>query len=310
MGAMTLLVDSRSARLELARAGVVGYRKTADHYYRVGLDALRAIVIYGKSEINSDLLLACQQSGVSVVLLPGRQKGEVVHLFPHCNRYALLRMRQHRCYANPGERLAISRLIVRAKLLRQNAFLCEMGFDPVLDPAIERLDEADSIASLMGMEGAAAARYFALWQKRWPQQWQFKGRNKRPPRDPVNAMLSLCYTLALHHMGRITALRGLDLAFGFLHEALHNRPSLALDLLEPLRPIVDRWVWQWLIDRKKATIDDFYNHGVFGYRMNKNTRAVFFQDWFSEETRLLQQPARESLALILKALRKREAGTD
>jgi CRISPR-associated endonuclease Cas1 len=84
---------------------------------------------------------------------------------------------------------------------------------------------APSLDALMGLEGAAAARYFGLWATAWQQPWHFPGRNRRPPRDPVNALLSLGYTLALNPVGQQAALRGLDVSLGFLHAPHSGRPG-------------------------------------------------------------------------------------
>ena len=84
---------------------------------------------------------------------------------------------------------------------------------------------------------------FQLRQAR-DKPWHFKERNRRPPRDPVNALLSLSYTIIGNSIGQLATIRGLDVSLGFLHIPLKGRPSLALDLVEPVRPWVDQWLWQ------------------------------------------------------------------
>jgi CRISPR-associated protein Cas1 len=90
----------------------------------------------------------------------------------------------------------------------------------------------------------------------WDKSWHFEERNRRPPRDPVNALLSLSYTIIGNSIGQLATIRGLDISFeakvfgknicleGFLHIPHKGRPSLALDLVEPVRPWVDQWLWQ------------------------------------------------------------------
>ena len=80
-------------------------------------------------------------------------------------------------------------------------------------------DEAADLSILLGVEGAAAARYLQAWRGLWGGEWGFKGRNRRPPRDPVNALLSLTYSMAQGPVGRLALRHGLDPALGFLHHA-------------------------------------------------------------------------------------------
>lgn len=155
----------------------------------------------------------------------------------------------------------------------------------------------------MGIEGAASARYFAAWGRLWEPPWEFPRRSRRPPRDPINALLSLSYTLALQYVGRMAVLRGLDTALGFLHTPQPGRPSLALDLLEPVRPWIDQWVWQSLNGRRLLKTDHFVFNRADGCRLNKEGRGLFYAAWHQDEAHWLRRPARNGLALVLNALR-------
>jgi CRISPR-associated protein Cas1 len=214
-----------------------------------------------------------------------------------------LRHAQHLALADPERRLAVARLLVRAKLDQQVLWLEAHGLDAA---TVRRFgaeaDAAAGIPALMGVEGAAAARYFSLWAGLWQPPWHFPGRNRRPPRDPINALLSLGYTLALSRVGQLAALRGLDPAVGFLHSPVDGRPALALDLLEPVRPWVDQWVWR-LLDSGAFTPEDFTHGKADGCRLAKAARAVFYREWHSEEDQWLPRPARHSLAIVLRSLR-------
>jgi CRISPR-associated protein Cas1 len=98
----------------------------------------------------------------------------------------------------------------------------------------------------MGQEGAAAIAYFQGLAQIIAPRWGFCGRNRGPPRDPVNALLSLCYTLAAQTILRTLQRKGFDPALGFLHPPEAGRHSLVLDALEPIRPEIDRFVLQLL----------------------------------------------------------------
>ncbi len=104
---------------------------------------------------------------------------------------------------------------------------------------IDHLGRCRSLLSLNGMEGRGTAVYFSVFRHliRRPG-WTFTGRVRRPPGDPVNVLLSLGYTVLAHNVESAVRTVGLDPYLGFLHQVEYNRPSLALDLMEPFRPIV------------------------------------------------------------------------
>jgi CRISP-associated protein Cas1 len=291
-------VDRRGACLDLAGPSVVRVRYGEDDTHRVGLHGLRRIMLQGDVQVSSALLRACSDAGVGLVLSPGRGRGETVHVFPAARGPAALRLAQFRCHEHNEQCLALARKLVAAKITQQALWLAAYGIEAPLQRFIDRAHQAPDMAVLMGIEGAATARYFTLWGGLWREPWSFDGRNRRPPQDPVNALLSLGYTLALSYVGRIATLRGLDVAIGFLHVPEHGRPSLALDLLEPVRPRVDQWVWQ-LLNGGRLSPDNFTYSQMEGCRLDKEGRAAFFNEWYSSEDDWLQRSARNALALIL-----------
>jgi CRISPR-associated protein Cas1 len=118
-----------------------------------------------------------------------------------------------------------------------------------LAAAAAALDGAANLDALRGHEGAGAAAYFGAWRASLPQSWGFQGRAFHPPPDPVNAALSFGYTLLLNDALTAVHLAGLDPYLGAFHAVEAGRPSLALDLMEPFRPlVVDRVVLELLRD--------------------------------------------------------------
>ena len=111
-----------------------------------------------------------------------------------------------------------------------------------LERRVESAAGAAGLDSLRGIEGAAAASYFQLLGRMVPESYGFDGRNRRPPRDPVNALLSLGYVLVGNELQALLDAIGFDPYLGIFHQLDYGRPSLALDLLEELRaPLIDRW---------------------------------------------------------------------
>lgn len=303
MTVMTLLIDRRGTRVALANTGVVEVRYEDGETHKIGLAGLRRIIVQGDAQLSASLLRACSAAGVAVILVAGRGRGEPAHLFPAPRGTILLRHAQHRCYADPVRRLDIARALVRAKIQQQVLWLDAHGEgSETVSRFLAQAESAAGINELMGVEGAAAARYFSVWSKCWRNPWHFSGRNRRPPRDPVNSLLSLGYALALNHVGRRATLSGLDLALGFLHAPFPQRPSLALDLLEPVRPWVDQWVWR-LLESGALKPADFTDRRQEGCRLSKEGRGVFFREWHINEDDWLPKPARHALAIVLSKLR-------
>lgn len=137
---------------------------------------------------------------------------------------------------------------------------------------------ASSRASLMGVEGAAAAASFKLLAKILPREWGFSGRNRRPPRDPFNALLSLGYVLAGGEILKVVQGKGLDPGLGFLHASQHGRAALVLDLLEPHRPVIDNFVLS--LTKGLLTPNDFTISSQEGCRLSKEARGIFYRTWF------------------------------
>jgi CRISPR-associated protein Cas1 len=164
---------------------------------------------------------------------------------------AYLRAAQFRVAADPGRCLALARQIVSAKVAAQRTFL-RRNAAGLPDEALEDLAQQDKNAvacdkmeSLLGIEGLAAKVYFSHFSRMvkgdaLPTDWDFAHRNRRPPKDPINALLSFGYAMLAKECTVALAAEGFDPYWGFYHQPRHGRPSLALDLMEEFRtPIVD-----------------------------------------------------------------------
>ncbi|MEJ2250043.1 MAG: CRISPR-associated endonuclease Cas1 [Candidatus Lokiarchaeota archaeon] len=134
---------------------------------------------------------------------------------------------------------------------------------------------------LMGIEGRAAATYFQQYGNLFPREFKMFNRTRRPPRDPVNSLLGLGYTILQGHITTAIAAAGLELYGGFLHSDRSGKPSLALDLLEEFRqPIIDRLVARILI-KGQLSPDDFEN-SIHGYFLKKEKKSFFYKELRNE----------------------------
>lgn len=134
------------------------------------------------------------------------------------------------------------------------------------------------LGSLRGFEGAAARAYFAGLAGVMPPALEFGGRNRRPPRDPVNVCLSLGYTLLHTQAVQACTMAGLDPLLGFYHRPSFGRESLASDLIEPLRPAMDLW-WVWELLRTRNLREEHFSTDKGACLLGKAGRGVFYADW-------------------------------
>jgi len=138
------------------------------------------------------------------------------------------------------------------------------------------LPQAGSIDALRGHEGACARVYWQALTAAFAPGLGFTGRNRRPPRDPVNAVLSLAYTIATFEAGRQVQRVGLDPMIGFLHSPSFGRESLACDLIEPLRPRIDLWA-ERLFRERSLRKEHFTQGDQQACLLGKAGRAAFYE---------------------------------
>jgi CRISPR-associated protein Cas1 len=159
-----------------------------------------------------------------------------------------LRRRQYAAAGDPVRCLSLARRFVQAKIancrtfLRRNHAAAPDGVLQDLKGDHQRAGAVESLEALLGVEGTAARRYFAefagLFKGGDEMPFDFNGRNRRPPRDPINAMLSLAYALLVREWTTTLHAVGLDPYLGFYHQPRYGRPALALDLMEEFRPLI------------------------------------------------------------------------
>lgn len=200
----------------------------------------------------------------------------------------LTRVRQHRAFARPEARLEWAKAVVAGKVeamaaaarhfQRHGAALAGPLMERLADAA-GRVAGATSTASLLGLEGSASAAWFEFFAALVRPPWSFPGRVRRPPTDPLNALLSLGYTWLLNRATARAEGRGYEVYLGGLHEYRAGRPSLACDLIEPLRvPAVDRWAVA-VCGRGELTPDQFRAGDDGGFRLQPKLFGRTLHSW-------------------------------
>lgn len=259
---------------------------------RVPLEAIDAVVVLGSAQITTQALDACVRRGVRVAALQmsgavrfvvGDSIGGNVHL-----RTAL-----YRAVTDDARSLGLSRAIVAAKLQNSRKVIDRWARDEndpteaqylaeraawILD-RVPRLAAASTANHVRGIEGDVARIYFgALARVVSKSDLEFSTRTRRPPRDPVNAMLGFCYGLLVtEFIGAIESV-GLDYQMGFFHRPRSGRPSLALDLAEELRALTDRFVVS-LVRRRQVGPDSFVRTPGGGVYLSDEGRTRLIEAW-------------------------------
>jgi len=206
------------------------------------------LVLCGNVSLTPFIIKCCADAGIPIMHL------SLGHYFYGMTagfalRNAFDRAAQFRTADDSTRCLVLARAFVAAKganqrtLLRRNGVAVPQERLAAMQRAVEEAESAESLESLLGHEGSIAAIYFENFQsmlrpKSEGMVLDVFTRNRRPPRDPVNAMLSFCYALLVKDCTVALAANGLDPFWGFYHKPRHGRPALALDIMEEFRPLV------------------------------------------------------------------------
>jgi CRISPR-associated protein Cas1 len=225
-------------------------RADGEEVSRVGLKDVSQLVLCGNVQVSTQTLHLLCEADVPVVLL---SSGMWFHGIAHGQslRNAYDRAAQFHTAADPVRCLAFAKALVRDKAMNQRTQVRRnsppsASLDRVMadiDDLVSRIETVQSVDSLLGIEGNVARQYFGnfaamLKPRDFDADWDFNSRNRRPPKDPVNAMLSFAYALLAKECTVALLAEGLDPYWGLYHKPRHGRPALALDLMEPFRPVV------------------------------------------------------------------------
>lgn len=281
----SLFVDRRGIEIDVESEALV-FREQGERVGTVPIAPLKRVFLRGDVTLKTSVLGKLGEHGIGVVILSGR-KAEPTLLLARPHNDAARRVAQYRLSLNADFCRTFAESVVESKVRAQLALLGELRESELasrypltvrmrnLDGVLAKLAGAPNVASLRGLEGNAAAEYFAALAEVVPESLHFGGRNRRPPRDPLNALLSLGYTLL--HSEAVTALygAGLDPFIGFMHALDFGRESLACDVVEPLRVDVDRFSLR-LFKSGELRPEDFSNTES-GCMLGKAGRSRYYQ---------------------------------
>ncbi len=280
---MTVVYITRPGSTLAARSRALVVSGGGETLARIPALAARSVVALAPTHVTSAALALCAREGVELVVVP-RHAGVLARLGASESGLAL-RAVQYRRADDPGFCQQFARSVVLGKVRNQRRLLGrsrgrhEPGVREARDElgvTLDRVERAEDVAALRGLEGRASAIYFRALRGLLNPEYGFRGRNRRPPRDPVNALLGFAYTLLTAEAAATVAGVGLEPALGFFHRARAGRPALALDLVEEFRaPVADALVLAVTGLRKLAP--EHFRVGSTGVRMKVSARRRFLE---------------------------------
>jgi CRISP-associated protein Cas1 len=279
---------------------------------RIPLNKVTQVVIYGNITLTTPVINALMERHIEICYLTVYGKF-IARVSGDDHKHGRLRLLQRRAHDDATDTFRVALSCVRGKLHNQRTLLLRSNRtrdDEAVDAAAEQIgaliaqvdalpDEATPppdpsrpqqdtlLGYLMGLEGAAAAAYFQGYGKLFSEEWErmFNGRHKRPPTDPINALLSYGYTILTWQTVAAAQIVGFDPYIGYLHSTQYGRPALALDIIEMFRaPIVDSVVLT-LLNNRMLGVEDF-QESLGAWRLTDGGRRVFLQKF---EERLNQE---------------------
>ncbi|MDH2998904.1 CRISPR-associated protein Cas1 [Pasteurellaceae bacterium LFhippo2] len=279
----SLYIDRKCTTLKLSNDVLICY-ENQERIATIPLAPIDRIYLKGGINIEASLLAKLGERNIGVIFLAGRKNTPTMFM-PQPHNDAERRLMQYQLASDINFCLPFAQNLIVSKLVAQKAFLESYSATiPNLEEKltqfnqlIHKIQNQRSLASLRGIEGKAGAIYFECLADILPSELKFDGRNRRPPRDPFNSLLSLGYTLL--HAESVNALyaAGLDPYISFYHAVDFGRESLACDVMEPIRPLFDQWLTT-AFEQQLFKIDDF-SYTNEGCLLNKAGRVVFYSEF-------------------------------
>ena len=301
----TLFVTSEDIYLSLEGENVLANRD-GEVVARYPLHTLQTIVSFSYSGASPALMGACAEKGIGLAFCTPRGRF-LARVCGESNGNVLLRREQYRIADDPHRSCAVARDMIFGKLSNSGASIQRTLRDHAprvqncgLEDAASQIRQllsqvlaAADLEALRGLEGVGASAYFGVLDHMLlnrKEDFYFRGRNRRPPLDRVNAMLSFAYSLLAHDCASALESVGLDAYVGFLHRDRPGRESLALDLMEELRPcMADRFVLT-LVNNRMIRPEDFQTQDSGAVLLTDDGRKKFLKAWQERKRDTLTHP--------------------
>jgi len=296
--ALPLYVQEQGATVGKHGLGLV-IRKGKEKLGSTGLKDISQLVLCGSVTVTAQAINWLCREGIPIVhLTTGHWFCGITTGITLRNAYA--RAAQYKAASEPARCLDLAKAVVLAKganqrtILRRNATLASTVDLDQMAELLNKVPRAPSCEHLLGLEGNLAARYYTnfarlLSPRDFDADWDFTTRNRRPPKDPVNAMLSFGYAMLAKECTVALLAEGLDPWWGFYHKPRHGRPALALDLMEEFRPLVVDSAVITAINTGMVSAKDFQRSNA-ACLLNDTGRKAFIRAYEARLDQLVTHP--------------------
>ena len=302
-----LYITQQGAMLHKSGNQVI-VKKGRDVLQEIPIVHLDEVVIFGNGHITTPTIgyLLNKNIPVSFLSSRGKYRGKLQPAYAKDTR---IRQQQYAVASDPPQCLELAKCFVRGKITnairfsqRQRSQNAEVkSAARAARQTLEKLERAENLESLLGYEGAGAAAHYQAFRQFLAHDWGFTTRQFRPPPDPINAMLSLGYTLLHNHVYAFANVVGFDPYCGYFHQPKHGHAALASDLMEEFRQIiVDGYVLS-LVNNNRIRPEDFEQTNK-GIRFTKEALDRFLTGYYGRMKQTFQHPTRNEKTSYLRAI--------
>lgn len=282
----TLIIDNRDVSLDY-EAYCLLIRQPEQPLRSVPLARLERIICMCNVTVSTRLIGQCQKLGVDFITLNSRYSSLSFSIYANQVRQVQRRIFQYAWAKEPLTSLPLARRLVAHKLMltqhaiQKNGLKDSQSLCNTFKQRVRHVLRCENSEQLRGYEGSAQRQAFEYWRQCLPERLGFTSRQRRPPPDPVNSLLSLTFTLLHEEAVRQSLVHGLDPWLGFYHCAAPGRLSLACDLMEPLRPAAEAWVVRLFTEN---LLDKRHFTGIGeNCLLSKSGRDLFYPLWQLEQ---------------------------
>jgi CRISPR-associated protein Cas1 len=278
---------------------------------RVPLNKVEQVMVLGDITLTTPALHALLERRIAVHYLSARGRSYGA-LTADWGKNSGMRLAQYALFGDTARRFTVARQCVAGKLLNMRTTLLRyargreertelqeaartirgclraIAHLPVPD-AVDPTDRMHGLGPLLGLEGSASAAYYGVFGSLLKGEWDFGGRVKRPPTDPINALLSFGYTVLTNQIVSLIHAVGLDPGLGVLHQPGFGKPALALDLIEAFRPIIVDSVVITMVNIGQIKLNDL-DEEVGAYRLKDDARRAFLEKLEARLNERVQHP--------------------
>lgn len=298
----TLYVTNEDAWL-LRDGETILVRVDRETKLQIPIHTIASIVCFGRVSCTTPMMTLCAERGVGLVFMSAHGRFQARIAGPVTGN-VLLRRAQYRAADDEETALRLARGMVSAKIANCRTALMralrDQGESDALGQAVARLRQrlkevrdAATLDAVRGIEGEAARTYFSAFDAMMTNAdpvFQFERRSRRPPLNPINAILSFLYAILAGDATGAVECVGLDPAVGFLHAQRPGRPSLALDLVEEFRPVLADRVALSLVNRRQLTARDFDTGASGAVMLRDDGRRTVLAAWQKRKQEVVRHP--------------------